>query len=249
MLNSYVKNSFVKSGIELRVFLILMLLATSSKSECHQLLVPIMDCYSILPADKQKVIENWLTQIPKNEFIYLVESMKEIITLKFLAKKDSKNYSELKPFLVFLGILHRANSRTSIITHEEFYIDVITQETSSKHELIAWLKNQKNNNTEFTFIDYPFILNCTYKSEIWELVIKKERDPVQIMTSFLSLMNPEHLIFGLEELFLLKLKVRRDHLIEDTLHQLMKSNVNFQRTLKVDLLWRLFIKNYAIGQL
>ncbi len=192
-----------------------------------------MEAYSNLPVDKQKVIENWMTLLPKNEFIYLVESMKEIIALYFLAKKDSKNFSELKPFLVFLRILHRANIRTSIITHEEFYIDVITQETSSKHELITWLKNQKDNNTEFTFIDYPFILNCTYKSEIWEMLIKKERDPLQIMTSYLSLMSHVHLISSFEELLHLKLKVRREHLIEDTLNHMMKPTINFQRTLKV----------------
>lgn len=208
----------------------------------------LVNMYPMFSADHQTLIHNFYGQLPRKEFAYLVDNMRNKISSKFLSNQPEFDtmemmllgltsvidHSDLIPFLEFLGIFHKANKKKNIIPAEEFYIEVITDEANFKEQVRTWILNKKNNTRKFTFIDYPWVLECAYKAKILEIECQLEKDRITV-SSYNDMLGMQ--MFGgpdaiMDALFL-KIEVRRDHLIEDTLNRLSKPGLNFKKTLKV----------------
>ena len=194
-----------------------------------------MDGYSYLSSEKQRMIDRWFMSLPKAEFLYLVATTKEIISKQFLQIKGTgkANRCQLRPFLLLLKILHTVNNKTNVITSDGFYVDVIAKEVNADDEIAIWHANKKHKANTFTFIDYPWVLTCGFKSKVLEFEIHKERE-VFLMSAYFSGISLEFIIEGAESLFFNKIHVRRDNLIEDTLNQLTNPKMNFKKNLKVN---------------
>lgn len=240
-LATFVKNDLVKTGVELRVIPILSYLVGSSEDEFAVLIAPLVNVYELLDASKQKLVEFWFGGFPKKDLITLIDSMKDIISLRFLQAnhEDHAEFKGLEPFLNFLKMLYRGNVRTNTVSCEEFYIDVIPEEIELADEIQTWMRNKKSSlPNEFTFIDYPWVLECAYKSKILEIESKIEKEK-ELMNSYMNLMNNINISFllggqdAVAQVLYLKLNVRRENLIEDTLNQLSSSGLNLKKPLKV----------------
>lgn len=228
------KSSSVNLGIELRVFPILILFLASPAEEYNRSLSVLMDAYSCLSQEKQRMIDRWFMTLPKSEFVFLIETVKQVIAQRFLIIKQngSSDRSALKPFLLLLKILHSVNAKLSLVPSKEFYVDILVEEVDVEDEITIWNKNKKHKTNTFTFIDYPWALDCGFKSKVLEFEIHQEREAF-LMNTYFAGFNLEFVIEGAESLFFHKLHVRREHLIEDTLNQLLNPLINFRKNIKV----------------
>ena len=203
-----------------------------SGDDFGQYLAKLYACYEHLPEEQQSVIKSWFATFPKEDFLYIVDNLKNVVSIYML---QDDNNSGLKPFLQFLGILHSANEQAHCVSSEDFYIETITQETDVEEQIQIRMRNKKFNESTFSFIDYPWVLDCGFKAGIldYESKIERERD---LVNSYMGLMSNFGALLGgggAADLIYLKLEVRREHLIEDTLNRLSTPDLNFKKTLKV----------------
>ena len=198
---------------------------------------------------KRTAIEQWFGEFPKHQFVNLVDNMRNKISSKFLSNQiepeefemdvEPPDHSVLKPFLVLMGYLHKINIKKSIIPNEEFYVEVVTEEADLGEQIQIWWNNKKQKREDFTFIDYPWILECACKAKILDVECRIERDR-DMNASINNLLGGLQMIPQdpevLSKLLYLKLEVRRDQLIPDTLNRISNPTTNFKKALKVCLL-------------
>lgn len=242
----YIKKGYITSGIELRVFPLLYAILAPLEADYEELFVKLVELHGMIPDTKRTAINDWFGGFPKNQFVNLVDHMRNKISSKFLINNiepeefemdiEPADHSILKPFLILLGYLHKINVKRSIIPNEEFYVEVITEETDIADQIQTWWNNRKHKREDFTFIDYPWILECAYKSKILDVEGRIERDR-DMNASLNNLLGGLQMIPQdpelLSSMLYLKLEVRRDQLIPDTLNRISNPNLNFKKTLKV----------------
>jgi len=94
----------------------------------------------------------------------LLGHFKALISEQILANTNDINY--LQNLILFTKVLFESNKLTHIVSHEEFYIETIAEEDDPREEYARWLDNKFDDADEFTFIDYPWILDCAFKAKI-----------------------------------------------------------------------------------
>ena len=153
-----------------------------------------------------------------------------ITILTQLPSSSPQPLDNIKHFLLLSKFLYEANKISNIKSVEDFYIESISKTFKPIDQLKKWLTNRMGLKNDFTFLDYPWVLECSFKAKILELESKTEM--AREMETIL--MDPISLILsgGIDKVFL-KIKVRRDRLIEDTLNQLKSTKINYRKQLRV----------------
>jgi len=183
---------------------------------------------------KQALI-NWLSNYTKERFSRIVENFSNIISIQVITNSHDTGY--LKNLMQFTKILFEANKISELVSYEDFYVETISQEIDPREEFAVWMENKMENRNEFTYIDYPWILECDFKSIILEVESINEMNKVrnESLRGYLrpgSLVPSLELIMALQNMYF-KLVVRREHVLEDTLNQISKTNINFKQQMKV----------------
>lgn len=183
---------------------------------------------------KQALI-NWLSNYTKERFARIVENFSNIISIQIITNSHDTGY--LKNLMQFTKILFEANKISDLVSYEDFYVETISQEVDPKEEFVVWMENKMDNRNEFTYIDYPWILECDFKSIILEVESINEMNKVrnESLRGYLrpgSLVPSLELIMALQNMYF-KLVVRREHVLEDTLNQISKTSINFKQQMKV----------------
>ena len=118
--------------------------------------------------------------------------------------------------------------------NDNIIIDDLKEEEEDEDEI----DKNKNNELEFTLFDYIWLFNPSAKNDIIRLFNTKQQKD-QFFKSLNQRRNNRDFDIGFLEAFLnrnkfnLLLNIRRDHLIEDTLNEVSKPDVNLQSELKV----------------
>jgi hypothetical protein len=127
------------------------------------------------------------------------------------------------------------------LSQQAFYIECITQEYEIGDEYIRWIVKQKKDKNIFSALAYPFAIEPGFKSKILniESMAEMERELTQEMNSMGPLAGLSRMMGGrmpgmpgIADVYL-RIKVKRDRLIEDTLNQIAKPNLNFRKPMKV----------------
>ena len=92
---------------------------------------------------------------------------------------------------------------------------------------------KKHYNLKFSLFDYMWIFDPAAKNDIIRLFLMEQQRNIFFKTLDNSRKGIDLNFFINRVEFNLKLKIRRDHIIEDTLNELSKPNVNLWRELKV----------------
>eukprot|EP00250_Pteridium_aquilinum_P009615 c18799_g2_i1 orf=632-2554(-) len=128
-----------------------------------------------------------------------------------------------------LWFLHEANKMDQLILYNEFYSKEISENSDLYDEYLKWqhCNYEKNLLALVSFCQVPFILTPQAKSKILQVEADfRKRKMVQV--SFF-----QHLSGDILASPFLILRVRRSHLIHDTLGQLNVDRINYMKPLKV----------------
>lgn len=191
-----------------------------------------------LPPNLKQGLISWFSTYEKERFGRIVENFQNIISIQIIT--NSGDISYVKNLILFTKILFEANKISHIISNENFYVETISQEEDPREEYIKWLENKYENKNEFTYIDYPWILECAFKSRILEEESRYEmnKEIKNDITSILSsggggLFPSLETLLAIQNIYF-KLQVRRERILEDTLNQISKTNIGYKKPMKVD---------------
>jgi len=135
------------------------------------------------------------------------------------------------PAVKMLALLHKANEQQKFAEPAEFYNDAVNQLVNMKEDYGRWKywqsERERRQTAKFSFCTYSFILDAHSKS-----VIIKSDGERQMQEEFRRNIFA-HLLQGAQQDPYLKVKVRREHLLEDAPGQFSKSAAELKRPLKV----------------
>ena len=166
----------------------------------------------------------------------------------------------LENYIKSLEILHSINEIYNIIDYKYFYNNELNHNFDIKKEFNLYKKNQyqveisknqiinENNNNEFnintfktdmhnltfTLLSYTWLFNASSKYILINLYNDNSQKDI-LLESVFNLLNENNTQQSLDNLNL-TLSVRRDNLIEDTLEQISKQNINLRSPLKIDFI-------------
>ena len=185
------------------------------------LLVPLLSCISSLSDSiRQKMAEFWSANLNDLRMGARLALFHQVITMRLLlppAVEDTKAEISLVSSARAMAVLYKANSIRSSIKFSEFYNDSLNAEINLVDDFVTWMTNRG-----FSFCTTPFILDPANKAHIlkFESQYKQQQQRSQAMQQALRMamlgqgmngFNP-FLVFG----------IRRDHLIQDTLENIVR---------------------------
>lgn len=127
-----------------------------------------------MPPHLKMGIIKWLSSYKKENFKKLLYNFKDLISNQVLSSTNDISY--LQNLILFTKVLFEANKLSKVVSHEEFYIETISEEDDPREEYVRWLENKFDDQDEFTFIDYPWILDCSFKAKILQEESKFEME-------------------------------------------------------------------------
>jgi len=172
-----------------------------------------------LPEPSQQFLrENYLFKLDKQRINEIHHVLQNYITVRILSCPEDvvlvlNDDSGITSATKLMSWIYELNKTQKYLTLADFYNELINERINFKVDYMNWTKPPRaGSSSKFTFCHYPFILNPEIKSKILsiEAIIsqrRKEQESLQMM-----------LVQGMVELpnLYFILKVRRDHLIEDS---------------------------------
>ena len=202
----------------------------------------------------QKILSSIVNIVGNNRIVFYDENYNN--KNEFNAKINILLENYIKSF----EILHSINEIYNIIDYKYFYNYELNHNFDIKKEFNLYKKNQyqvdisknqiinENNNNEFnintfktdmhnltfTLLSYTWLFNANSKYILINLYNDNSQKDI-ILESVFNLLNENNTQQSLDNLNF-TLSVRRDNLIEDTLKQLSKPNINLRCPLKIDFI-------------
>ncbi|XP_043912584.1 probable E3 ubiquitin-protein ligase HECTD2 [Protopterus annectens] len=178
---------------------------------------------------------HWFKKIPQRRFKQLVDRLLQFVSLRLFPGKPD----ELPPMakcswwipsaVRILALLNAANSLSSppVIAYTEFYNSTLDH-IDLMEEYHTW--QCYGNSQRFSFCQHPFILSITAK----KVIIQKDSEQQMINIARQSLVDKvsRRQRPDMNMLFL-NVKVRRMHLVSDSLDELTRKRTELKKKLKV----------------
>ncbi|KAJ3413109.1 hypothetical protein HDV05_008505 [Chytridiales sp. JEL 0842] len=200
-----------------------------------------------LRSKSKLVLAKWFSAYDSGNFIKVIRPFQSYINQHFYPgqKPDEHIIGSVKA----LSLLYHANEmNTPIIPISEFYNESICEKLNFKEEYKNWKKTlEKAKITEFSFFNYPFLLDPVAKTRILHidamvqmsqefegavvhqaLVIHAQR----FLQDSPSVVALEKGLKGAMNPFLV-LEVRRDHMVKDVLDHIRNNERDLKKPLKV----------------
>ena len=229
--------SYILDGPSLRQFVILCLNPLLLEPQYHtKLLLPLLSLVASLSVPCAERLASWWSLLPARQLRHMVSICQQFISVR-LCHTQRIDDAVIAATRV-LGQLYSGNEaalaapwrrwRGGAVADEDrldfraFYNDAINQEVNLKEDYRRW----KSNRGEFSFCDYPFVLEPASKSRVLMY------DATAQMTHEFEGAILRSLFVGATSPYLV-LKVRRSHLIADTLLQVSLRKEDLKKPLKV----------------
>jgi hypothetical protein len=226
--------------VEMRQFMVLLmdpsLMEYACEEEKQRRVLDLMYCATSVPESLQDVLTNWLRQLDEGDFSMLLAVFQTYITVKITAATVGDEHrmiglDTIFPAVKMLALLHKANEKLGFIEPEDFYNDAVNQLVNMKEDYGRWQywleERDRRSSARFSFCAYSFILDAHSKS-----VIIRSDGERQMSEQFRRNMFAQLLQGGQQNPYL-KVKVRREHLLEDAPGQFSKPADELKRPLKV----------------
>eukprot|EP00944_MAST-04C_sp_MAST-4C-sp1_P002784 g2784.t1 len=247
---------------ELRGFFILMLNPVIRDPEYFHFTQHLFLAASLLPECAKTILQNWLHLLPSDVFDSMVHSVQQYITCAVYKGSNIDPYISsatiiLKLFFSVFERRYAANDNDSkgdkalstTLTYRDFENDAINDEVDLEEDFKTWYlsrsddmrRNRSHSNfddSDFSFCRFPFVLDAASKANIlrYEASVEQRRNQRQSLIEQVQHMIPNALgqYTVRTDVMYLVLKVRRDHIVEDTLTKVdAKPNSDLKKPLKI----------------
>jgi len=178
-------------------------------------LLPLAVCMVNLPEKSLELLKRWFGTFTKPQFQSLLARFQQYISLKIMLPPMVPSVNSDDGIIAvtrLLKILHQVNeSRGQLVSYTEFYNDLINENIDLRDDFVNW-KTERG----FSFCNYPFILDPAVKSKMLQIEsaiqMRQQREEAF-----------RQLFFGQGSTIpILGLRIRREHLIEDSLSELSR---------------------------
>jgi hypothetical protein len=180
--------------------------------EFHKpILGPLLKALIALPPSSLRVLTKWWFRAGAGHFRRVVSIVQQYITIRLVSSFGGSLHNDdfITSAVRVLSSLHEVNEIHHLIPYFEFYNDLVNEQIDLTEDFTRW--KQKSG---FCFCDYAFVLDPATKSKI----LKLESRVQQHLQRQEALRRT--LFMGTWEAPALVLRVRREHLIQDTLDQI-----------------------------
>ncbi|KAJ1630985.1 hypothetical protein T492DRAFT_998747 [Pavlovales sp. CCMP2436] len=180
------------------------------------------------------VVEAW-TGAPEPMLRFLVRCLHEhmifvVLDNSPLPEDDGELPDELERAVEVLGLLHAASEASAHpLELSAFYNDGVNNELCANDELLRQDHRRWQDKDAFSFCAHPFILEPASKASVLKL-----NAMYQMSSEFEGAVFRSLLTMSMHSPYLV-LRVRREHLIRDSLHQLASRSADLKKPLKVTL--------------
>ncbi|KAK3275781.1 hypothetical protein CYMTET_16107, partial [Cymbomonas tetramitiformis] len=177
-----------------------------------------------LHATNQEQIVAWLQSYPAEIFgARFVRAGQRYIS-QHLAKGRKNAEDSIIATAKVLALFHAANEKANILPYSEFYNTDLSQYLNLKEEYMRWVQPQESEATNVfvSFCQLPFLLTPETKTCILQGEANLVKHHMYRMYNGLYT-NSEFL----------NLRIRREHLLEDALEQIVRSSQDLKKPLRV----------------
>jgi len=193
----------------LRLFVVVLMWPGLMEPEYH---TPIFKrlCGAVnqLTPEQREVLQRWLGHCPPRMFREVIVAFQQFITIYVNEYRCIDDH--VAAATKVLGILYAANQVARLVSYREFYNDAINELVDFTEDFGRWRDTQR---CSFSFCAHPYVLDPSTKSRLLQLDANHQMRSQIRGALFRS-------IFGGAECPYLILKVRREHIIRDTLLQI-----------------------------
>ena len=222
--------SFISDGASLRQFVILLLNPLLLEPQYHKpILLPLLSLAAALSPPCVDRIAFWWSLLPPAQLAQMLAVCQQFLTVR-LCHTQRIDDAVIAATQV-IGHLYTANELATEagrrraddgLDYRSFYNDAVNQEVNLKEDYRRW----RSNRGEFSFCDHPFVLEPASKSRVLMY------DATAQMTHEFEGAILRSLFVGATSPYLV-VKVRRSHLIHDTLLQMGMRKDDLKKPLKV----------------
>lgn len=172
----------------------------------------------------------YLDTLGAREMSSLVQSCNDYLSTKAAATLKPRAIKEVDSILTTLKLIYQSNTRSLRIPASGFVNPAISQRISITEEFRIWKQAHQRRmplHKRFTFLSYPFVLDLESKAKLIQM------EHTAVMSSQMNSCILNMLIQGVVTLPYLSISVRREHIVQDTIEQLLAPGVNLKKPLKV----------------
>ncbi|EKE40171.1 hypothetical protein ENUP19_0006G0012 [Entamoeba nuttalli] len=169
-------------------------------------------------------LQVFLKKMTPKQFLCVLGNIEQFISLRVILKKNTVHDEEiLFKVLTLLKTFYSINDEKRFVDENKFYNEVLATQRQFPRDIQYFYSNKST-----SLLYFPFIIPVDYKMKFLHKEAKQERgqSTVQAFT--------ESITRGEEQKLNLNIQVRRDHVLEDSLNQLVEANiVDLKKPLKV----------------
>ncbi|XP_068745773.1 probable E3 ubiquitin-protein ligase HECTD2 [Montipora capricornis] len=225
-----------RTKTDLRAYTILLQNPQFNKTATYVIYAHLLRQVSSLTDAEHQFLVHWFRRLPVNTFKAIITRVQQFISVRLFPSKgnelppDEKCTWWIPSAVKVLALLNASNWLfiPSLVNHTFFYnhsldhIDLLS-------EYYSW-QNPAANSNKFSFCQYPFILSLAAK----RFIMQKDSESQMIVMARKSLVAKvqRREIPDMGMLFL-NIKVRRSHLIHDSLNEISRKQRDLKKKLKV----------------
>eukprot|EP00164_Ancoracysta_twista_P004501 GFYU01006067.1.p1 GENE.GFYU01006067.1~~GFYU01006067.1.p1 ORF type:complete len:841 (-),score=152.56 GFYU01006067.1:99-2621(-) len=229
-IQAYISGAMPAAGAEnLRQFIVLLECPLMYKPEFHDsVFFKVARAIAHLPKPSHDYLVGWWSRFPPEHLRQIVGAFQQYITCRLFSNEYMKPHNDwgIVATTKVLGLINAANEFGHLIPYQEFYNDAVNEVVDFDADFRFWrLAGQ-----EFSFCNYPFILNPATKARVLHI------DAQHQMERELQDVVVRSIIGGVGGTPFLVLKVRRNNLVLDTLHQIARHHHDLKKQLRVEFL-------------
>jgi len=219
--------NFIAAGPALRQLVILMHNPLLLEPQYHkQVLLPLLSLVAELPKSCAALLERWWSHLAANQLQQLVVVVQQFLTVRLYHTQridDAVVAATRVLRLLFNANDHAIEAGRPGLPFHIFYNDAVNQEVNLKEDYRRWKGGGGDN---FSFCEHSFVLEPASKSRVLM------HDSTAQMTHEFEGAILRSLFVGATSPYLV-IRVRRTHLISDTLLQMSLRKEDLKKPLKV----------------
>lgn len=179
------------------------------------ILGPLLRAISMIPEHSKSALVGWWSQMSPERMRNFLGIVQQYITLRILAPPHMfslHNDDFISSAVRVLHLLYTSNEQMTRgkLEYPEFYNDAINESIDLKEDFMRWI----DKTGPFSFCNYSFVFNAETKSQIlqYESIVEQSHYRMEAIRMMLMGMGSGPPV--------LALKIRREHLIQDTLAEI-----------------------------
>ncbi|XP_063853368.1 LOW QUALITY PROTEIN: probable E3 ubiquitin-protein ligase HERC4 [Scylla paramamosain] len=196
-----------------------------------------------LGKEMAEVFKSWLASLPRDFTLRLVTVYKSVVVQILNSAHQSSSerdrralVSSLRLLSLVHGLNFQAGCRVGRLNYDDFYIPEIAEKIDIRNDYLNWMNSRlhpmSRRESPILFCEYPFLFDPQAKTLLLRCDATRQMQGA-IQEAVLN-SNPMLWLFDPAQVQFLNVHIRRTHIVEDTISQLLHHEVtDYKRPLKV----------------